>query len=181
MQVRTGVEGRSRDLLIPKSHVEPGAAEEGEGINPYQRRPQGRRGGFKSPNQPASEGLSCSPGKEDLLPSLRRVVLRSSTGWVGLLLLGVEPGHKSCSHPRERATLFLLNLVTPPCSALLSNGALSQFYYSLVAPLWNLSQMKTLLVLESKGLIINKVPTFSLPIEYQYGESSSELISPHLS
>ena len=114
VQVRTGVEGRSRDLLIPKSHVEPGAAEEGEGINPYQRRPQGRRGGFKSPNQPASEGLSCSPGRGDLLPSLRRVVLRSSTGWVGLLLLGVEPGHKSSSHPRERATLFLLNLVTPP-------------------------------------------------------------------
>ena len=109
VQVRTGVEGRSRDLLIPKSHVEPGAAEEGEGINPYQRQPQGRRGGFKSP---ASEGLSCSPGREDLLPSLRRVVLRSSTGWVGLLLLGVEPGHKSCSHPHERATLFLLNLVT---------------------------------------------------------------------
>ena len=51
VQVRTGVEGRSRDLLIPKSHVEPGAAEEGEGINPYQRQPQGRRGGFKSPNQ----------------------------------------------------------------------------------------------------------------------------------
>ena len=114
VQVRTGVEGRSRDLLIPKSHVEPGAAEEGEGINPYQRRPQGRRGGFKSPNQPASEGLSCSPGREDLLPSLRRVVLRSSSGWVGFLLLGVEPGHKSCSHPRERVTLFLLNLVTPP-------------------------------------------------------------------
>ena len=102
--------------------------------------------------------------------------------WVGgVLAPWVEPGHKSCSHPRERATLFLLNLVTPPCSALLSSGALSQFYYSLVAPPWNLSQMTTLLVLESQGLIINEVPTFSLSIIYQYGESYSELISPHLS
>ena len=35
--------------------------------------------------------------------------------WVGgVLVPWVEPGHKSCSHTRERATLFLLNLVTPP-------------------------------------------------------------------
>ena len=159
MQVRTGVEGRSRDLLIPKSHVEPGAAEEGEGINPYQRRPQGRRGGFKSP---ASEGLSCSPGREDLLPSLRRVVLRSSTGWVGLLLLGVEPGHKSCSHPHERATLFLLNLVTPP--------VLSPVVKWCVVTILLLARCTSLefvtdedYVLESQDSVLNNFPAFMFP------------------
>ena len=48
MQVRTRGEEGSLGL-IPKSHVEPSAAEEGEGINPYQR-PQGRGRGFKSPS-----------------------------------------------------------------------------------------------------------------------------------
>ena len=64
VQVRTRGEERSPGL-IPKSHVEPSAAEEGEGINPYQRGPRGGGGGL---NPQASEGQSCSPGEPDLLP-----------------------------------------------------------------------------------------------------------------
>ena len=47
MQVRTRGEEGSLGL-IPKSHVEPSAAEEGEGINPYQRGPRGGGEGLKS-------------------------------------------------------------------------------------------------------------------------------------